>query len=51
MTEKWGKKDVLEYARELKSPFEEQQSREKPAGLAQLGAKLREALLKTRRPI
>ena len=44
MTEKWTKKEVLEYAKELRSPFEDGQ---KPK-LLQLGDKVRQALLKTR---
>lgn len=38
MPEKWDKKTLLEYAKELKSPFEEQAGRSR---LSQLGDKIR----------
>ena len=49
MSEKWTEKDVLEHARELKSPFEElNQNGKKPGGLSGMAEEVKRVLGKNK---
>ena len=47
MSDKWSEKDVLEFARELKSPFEKQPEQAKPV-LSNMAEQIKQIAMKNR---